>query len=121
VLDACQGKDLICAQHLLKFIKDEAKTKTNEDWDMGTWRSVFPISLIENEPQQQKNDYDCGMFVLMYAQDIAVESQWRFTRADMPIRREEVSNNLTYNAVGFSFRARLPGSSTGQLTHYCCL
>lgn len=61
-LDSLMGRDNQVLQILARYYVDEVKDKNGEDIDVSSWEMEF----VEELPEQQ-NGYDCGMFMIKYA------------------------------------------------------
>ena len=64
--DSLLGRDRDVVRNLIKCVVDEAENKLNEKWDITEWKEEYP-----SEIPRQENGYDCGMFMLSYARNIA--------------------------------------------------
>jgi sentrin-specific protease 1 len=60
-LDSLNGVDPMILNALAKYMGDEANEKSGKKIDANSWDMEF----VEDLPQQ-KNGYDCGMFMLKY-------------------------------------------------------
>ncbi|RDX86660.1 Ubiquitin-like-specific protease ESD4, partial [Mucuna pruriens] len=61
-LDSMKGEDRSVLNKLAKYFADEVKDKTGKDIDVNTWEKEFVKDL-----PVQKNGYDCGVFMIKYA------------------------------------------------------
>ncbi|XP_020227059.1 ubiquitin-like-specific protease ESD4 [Cajanus cajan] len=61
-LDSLRGTDSQVMKVLASYIVDEVKDKTGKDIDVSSWKKEF----VEDLPEQQ-NGYDCGVFMIKYA------------------------------------------------------
>ncbi|CAL5184384.1 unnamed protein product [Lathyrus oleraceus] len=61
-LDSLKGKDNRVLKVLARYFVDEVKDKTGKDIDVSTWEKEFVDDLPE-----QENGYDCGVFMIKYA------------------------------------------------------
>ncbi|TKY54157.1 Ubiquitin-specific protease ESD4 [Spatholobus suberectus] len=61
-LDSLRGTDTQVMKVLASYIVDEVKDKTGKDIDVSSWKKEF----VEDLPEQQ-NGYDCGVFMIKYA------------------------------------------------------
>ena len=73
---------------LLRYIKDESINKFGRTFNSNDWNLVI---CDESNTPQQTNDYDCGVFVSMYADflldDIPIIT---FSQSDMPNFRKMI-------------------------------
>ncbi|KAH1209115.1 Ubiquitin-like-specific protease ESD4 [Glycine max] len=61
-LDSMKGEDSSVLEKLAKYFADEVNDKTGKHIDVNTWKKEFVKDL-----PQQKNGYDCGVFMIKYA------------------------------------------------------
>ncbi|KAG4946306.1 hypothetical protein GLYMA_15G148700v4 [Glycine max] len=61
-LDSMKGEDSFVLEKLAKYFADEVNDKTGKHIDVNTWKKEFVKDL-----PQQKNGYDCGVFMIKYA------------------------------------------------------
>ncbi|KAJ1407653.1 Ulp1 protease family, C-terminal catalytic domain [Sesbania bispinosa] len=61
-LDSLKGRDNHVLHVLAKYFVDEVKDKTGKDIDVSTWEKEF----VEDLPEQE-NGFDCGVFMIKYA------------------------------------------------------
>jgi sentrin-specific protease 1 len=73
-------------QHLLQYVKDEAKDKLGQEWDTSTWTTSFPKQI-----PRQTNGCDCGVFALKFAEYRGRDKAWDFSQKDMKLMRFKVS------------------------------
>ena len=62
-LDSMSGAGTSTLKHLLNYLKDEMKSKKNENLDENTWELISPTGEIP----QQDNTNDCGVFTCTFA------------------------------------------------------
>ncbi|XP_052395646.1 sentrin-specific protease 5 [Carassius gibelio] len=74
--------------NILKYILAEAKEKKQDVFQKG-WKMVINRSI-----PQQKNDNDCGVFVLEYCKCLAFMKPLLFTQEDMPRVRKRIYREL---------------------------
>ncbi|XP_077088066.1 sentrin-specific protease 5 [Siphateles boraxobius] len=74
--------------NILKYILAEAKEKKQPVFQKG-WKMVVNKSI-----PQQKNDNDCGVFVLEYCKCLAFLKPLLFTQEDMPRVRQRIYREL---------------------------
>ena len=78
--DSLRGQDEDVVRDLKRWVVDEAKNKLKEEWNIAEWKEEYPEKI-----PGQYNTYDCGMFMLSYARNIA-----SFTDEE---DEEELANN----------------------------
>ncbi|XP_058723484.1 ubiquitin-like-specific protease ESD4 [Vicia villosa] len=61
-LDSLKGKDNRVLKVLARYLVDEVRDKTGKDIDVSTWEKEFVDDLPE-----QENGFDCGVFMIKYA------------------------------------------------------
>ncbi|KAG5851411.1 hypothetical protein ANANG_G00093090 [Anguilla anguilla] len=71
-------------ENILKYILAEAKDKKHTAYQKG-WKMIVNKSI-----PQQKNDSDCGVFVLEYCKCLALKQPLQFTQEDMPKVRKRI-------------------------------
>ncbi|XP_071763027.1 sentrin-specific protease 5 [Centroberyx gerrardi] len=74
--------------NIMKYLQSEAREKKQTAYQKG-WRMV----IIKGIPQQ-KNDSDCGVFVLEYCRRLSVKQPLQFTQEDMPRIRKRIYKEL---------------------------
>lgn len=74
--------------NILKYLLSEAKEKKQTAFQRG-WK----ITIIKGIPQQ-KNDSDCGVFVLEYCRCLSVKQPLLFSQEDMPRIRKRIYKEL---------------------------
>lgn len=74
--------------NILKYILSEAKEKKQAGFQKG-WK----ITIIKGIPQQ-KNDSDCGVFVLEYCRCLSMKQPLKFSQEDMPQIRKRIYKEL---------------------------
>ncbi|KAJ8278317.1 hypothetical protein GJAV_G00086320 [Gymnothorax javanicus] len=75
-------------ENILKYILAEAKEKQRTVYQKG-WKMTVNKSI-----PQQKNDSDCGVFVLEYCKRLALKQPLHFTQEDMPKVRMRIYKEL---------------------------
>ena len=69
--DSLGGEDHECLEHLAQYLTDEYKNKRAEDRpDVLDWPRTFPKNI-----PRQRNGWDCGVFLSMYANCLSVEAE----------------------------------------------
>ncbi|XP_035279590.1 sentrin-specific protease 5-like isoform X1 [Anguilla anguilla] len=75
-------------ENILKYIMAEAKEKEQMVYQKG-WKMI-----INKRIPQQRNDNDCGVFVLEYCKCLALGRPLQFSQADMPKIRKRIYKEL---------------------------
>ncbi|XP_056277732.1 sentrin-specific protease 5-like [Pseudoliparis swirei] len=76
------------ARNILKYLMTEAKEKKQTGFESG-----WAVSYDEIIPQQ-KNENDCGVFVLEYCRCLALEKPLLFSQKDIPKIRKRIYKEL---------------------------
>ncbi|XP_077440966.1 uncharacterized protein LOC144062984 [Vanacampus margaritifer] len=76
------------ADNIMKYLQSEAQEKKKTNFLKG-WK----IAIIKGIPQQ-KNDSDCGVFVLEYCRCLSVKKPLLFSQDDMPRIRKRIYKEL---------------------------
>nr|XP_020458358.1 uncharacterized protein LOC109961691 [Monopterus albus] len=74
--------------NIMKYLQSEAREKKQTAFQKG-WK----ITIIKGIPQQ-KNDSDCGVFVLEYCRRLSIKQPLQFTQEDMPHIRKRIYKEL---------------------------
>ncbi|XP_040896811.1 sentrin-specific protease 5-like [Toxotes jaculatrix] len=74
--------------NIMKYLQSEAREKEQTAFQKG-WK----ITIIKGIPQQ-KNDSDCGVFVLEYCRRLSVKQPLLFSQEDMPRIRKRIYKEL---------------------------
>ncbi|XP_037326148.2 uncharacterized protein LOC119216977 [Pungitius pungitius] len=74
--------------NIMKYLQSEAREKQQAAFQKG-WK----ITIIKGIPQQ-KNDSDCGVFVLEYCRCLSVKRPLLFSQEDMPLIRKRIHKEL---------------------------
>ncbi|XP_029004358.1 sentrin-specific protease 5 [Betta splendens] len=74
--------------NIMKYLQSEAREKKQTAFQKG-WK----ITIIKGIPQQ-KNDSDCGVFVLEYCRCLSVKQPLLFSQEDMPRIRNRIYKEL---------------------------
>ncbi|CAK7333207.1 unnamed protein product [Dovyalis caffra] len=61
-LDSLKGRDYRVLERLAKYYTEEVRDKSKKDIDVSNWEHEF----VEDLPEQE-NGYDCGVFMIKYA------------------------------------------------------
>ncbi|KAK6772750.1 hypothetical protein RDI58_027988 [Solanum bulbocastanum] len=88
-LDSLRGRDSNVLKVLASYFVDEVKDKSGKHIDVSSWKQEF----VEDLPEQ-KNGYDCGVFMIknvdFYSRDIGL----CFNQGDMPYFRMRTAKEL---------------------------
>ncbi|XP_028443746.1 sentrin-specific protease 5 isoform X3 [Perca flavescens] len=74
--------------NIMKYLQSEAREKQQTAFQKG-WK----VTIIKGIPQQ-KNDSDCGVFVLEYCRCLSVKQPLLFSQEDMPRIRKRIHKEL---------------------------
>ncbi|XP_056663795.1 sentrin-specific protease 5 isoform X2 [Monodelphis domestica] len=77
-----------CVENIRKYLLTEAREKNRPEFLQG-WQTVVTKCI-----PQQKNDSDCGVFVLQYCKCLAFERPFQFSQEDMPRVRRRIYKEL---------------------------
>ncbi|XP_010449881.1 PREDICTED: ubiquitin-like-specific protease ESD4 [Camelina sativa] len=88
-LDSLNGVDPMILNALAKYMDDEAKEKSGKNIDVNSWDMEF----VEDLPQQ-KNGYDCGMFMLKYIDFFSRGLGLCFSQEHMPYFRLRTAKEI---------------------------
>ncbi|KAL9237697.1 hypothetical protein vseg_012217 [Gypsophila vaccaria] len=81
-LDSLGGRDLQVLSVLAKYYVDEVKDKCGQDIDVNSWQ----LEYVEDLPEQQ-NGFDCGVFMIKYADFYSRGMGLHFSQENMPYFR----------------------------------
>lgn len=88
-LDSLGGKDSDALNVLAKYFVDEVKDKSGKDIDVSLWEKEFVDDLPE-----QENGYDCGMFMIKYADFYSRGLGLCFNQENMPYFRLRTAKEI---------------------------
>ncbi|CAI0466745.1 unnamed protein product [Linum tenue] len=88
-LDSLKGRDLHVLKNLARYYVDEVKDKSKVDIDLSEWEYEFPEDLPE-----QLNGYDCGMFMIKYADFYSRGLGLCFSQENMPYFRLRTAKEI---------------------------
>ncbi|XP_019463572.1 PREDICTED: ubiquitin-like-specific protease ESD4 isoform X1 [Lupinus angustifolius] len=88
-LDSLKGVDTQVMKVLAKYFVDEVKDKTGKDIDVSSWEKEF----VEDLPEQ-KNGYDCGVFMIKYTDLYSRNLGLCFSQKDMPYFRLRTAKEI---------------------------
>ncbi|XP_076895700.1 putative ubiquitin-like-specific protease 1B [Bidens hawaiensis] len=88
-LDSLGGIDKQVMSVLAKYIVDEAKDKNGEDIDVSAWKQEFVTDL-----PNQENGFDCGVFMIKYADFYSRGLGLCFSQEHMPYFRLRTAKEI---------------------------
>ncbi|KAI3756190.1 hypothetical protein L1987_56006 [Smallanthus sonchifolius] len=88
-LDSLGGADKKVLRFLAKYITDEVKDKTGKNIDVSSWELEFVTDL-----PNQENGYDCGMFMIKYADFYSRDIGLCFNQEHMPYFRRRTAKEI---------------------------
>lgn len=88
-LDSLKGIDTQVLEVLARYFVDEVKDKTGEDVDISYWETEF----VEDLPEQM-NGYDCGVFMVKYADFYSRNLRLCFNQEHMPYFRLRTAKEI---------------------------
>ncbi|CAJ2662161.1 unnamed protein product [Trifolium pratense] len=88
-LDSLKGKDNRVLKVLARYFIDEVKDKTGKDIDVSTWDREFVDDLPE-----QENGFDCGVFMIKYADFYSRGLGLCFNQEHMPYFRRRTAKEV---------------------------
>ncbi|XP_074860529.1 sentrin-specific protease 5 isoform X2 [Carettochelys insculpta] len=77
-----------CVENIRKYLLTEAREKNHAEFLQG-WQTAVTKCI-----PQQKNDSDCGVFVLQYCKCLALDQPFQFSQDDMPRVRKRIYKEL---------------------------
>ncbi|KAG6428127.1 hypothetical protein SASPL_112376 [Salvia splendens] len=88
-LDSLGGRDYQVLNALAKYFVDEVKDKSGKDIDLNSWEKEFVTELPE-----QLNGYDCGVFMIKYADFYSRDIGLCFSQDHMPYFRQRTAKEI---------------------------
>ncbi|XP_059280693.1 ubiquitin-like-specific protease ESD4 [Lycium ferocissimum] len=88
-LDSLGGRDHQVLKVLARYFVDEVKDKSGKHIDVSSWKQEF----VEDLPEQE-NGYDCGMFMLKYADFYSRDIGLCFNQEHMPYFRSRTAKEI---------------------------
>ncbi|CAI0626879.1 unnamed protein product [Linum tenue] len=88
-LDSLKGRDSRVLKNLARYYVEEVKDKSKVDIDLSEWEYEFPEDLPE-----QLNGYDCGMFMIKYADFYSRGLGLCFSQETMPYFRLRTAKEI---------------------------
>jgi len=89
--DSMNGCGMRWLKALLRWLKDEAIHKKEETLDTSSWQL---INSGEHSVPQQKNGFDCGVFVCVAADFIQDDLPLTYSQEDMPFFRKKITADI---------------------------
>lgn len=83
--DSLGGRNFICLKLILKYLMLEHVDKKDEEFLPGGW-----LLINMRKCPQQLNDWDCGVFVCMFAEHLARDAPLDFSQKDMRKFRKQL-------------------------------
>ncbi|KAL7144457.1 hypothetical protein ABFS83_07G013400 [Erythranthe nasuta] len=88
-LDSLKGVDTQVTSVLARYFVDEIKDKCGKCIDVDSWEHEAVMNLPE-----QENGFDCGMFMIKYADFYSRDIGLRFSQEHMPYFRLRTANEI---------------------------
>ncbi|KAF7851500.1 hypothetical protein BT93_L3785 [Corymbia citriodora subsp. variegata] len=88
-LDSLGGRDSRVLKVLARYIVDEVKDKCGKDIDVGSWEQEYVSDL-----PAQENGFDCGMFMIKYADFYSRGFELCFNQDHMPYFRQRTAKEI---------------------------
>ncbi|CAJ1963396.1 unnamed protein product [Sphenostylis stenocarpa] len=88
-LDSMKGEDSSVLEKLAKYFADEVNDKTGKDIGVNTWKKEFVKDL-----PVQKNGYDCGVFMIKYADFYSRGLELYFNQENMSYFRRRTAKEI---------------------------
>ncbi|CAK9328988.1 unnamed protein product [Citrullus colocynthis] len=88
-LDSLKGMDSHVLKTLARYFVDEVKDKSGKDIDVSSWAQEF----VEDLPEQE-NGFDCGMFMIKYADFYSRGLNLCFKQEHMPYFRLRTAKEI---------------------------
>ena len=83
--DSMRGPGARHLNNLARYLHDESNHKRHIPCNVRDWERYVPQDI-----PVQANGYDCGVFVIKYAEKLCMGQHLTFTQADLPRFRREV-------------------------------
>ncbi|KAL2459653.1 Ubiquitin-like-specific protease ESD4 [Forsythia ovata] len=88
-LDSLRGVDAKVMKVLAKYYVDEVKDKSGTDININSWEQEYVVDLPE-----QENGFDCGMFMIKYADFYSRDIGLCFNQEHMPYFRKRTVKEI---------------------------
>lgn len=88
-LDSLKGGDTRVLNVLTRYFVDEVKDKCGKDINVSSWEQEFVTDLPE-----QANGFDCGMFMIKYADFYSRDIGLCFSQKNMPYFRRRTAKEI---------------------------
>ena len=84
----------LCLARIVDYIKEEHSNKKGVAIDTSIWKKT-----ISEDIPQQDNAYDCGLFILKYAECVSRLERMEFSQDDMDLYRERMTYKILENII----------------------
>lgn len=83
--DSLGGRNFMCLKQILRYLMCEHVDKKGKEFQPGGW-------MLENKKNcpKQRNLWDCGVFVCMFAEYLSRDAPLNFSQKDMPRFRKQI-------------------------------
>lgn len=88
-LDSLGGRDHQVLRVLARYFADEVKDKSGQEIDVSSWE----LDFVEDLPEQQ-NGFDCGVFMIKYADFYSRGLGLQFSQENMPYFRRRTAKEI---------------------------
>ncbi|KAL3626518.1 hypothetical protein CASFOL_030067 [Castilleja foliolosa] len=88
-LDSLRGADYQVLNALARYFVDEVKDKCGKEIDVSSWKQEFVSELPE-----QENGFDCGVFMIKYADFYSRDIGLCFSQDNMPYFRRRTAKEV---------------------------
>ncbi|KAG7996032.1 hypothetical protein I3843_01G139200 [Carya illinoinensis] len=88
-LDSLRGMDTQVLKVLARYFVDEVKDKSGKDVNISSWKQEF----VEDLPEQE-NGFDCGVFMIKYADFYSRDIGLCFSQEHMPYFRKRTAKEI---------------------------
>ncbi|KZV25607.1 hypothetical protein F511_33991 [Dorcoceras hygrometricum] len=88
-LDSLKGVDSQVLNVLARYYVDEVKEKSGKDLNVSSWKREF----VKDLPKQE-NGFDCGVFMVKYADFYSRNIGLRFSQQHMPYFRQRIAKEI---------------------------
>lgn len=93
-LDSHHCENRAVLDNLAQYLADEAKSQEFTSFDIDMWTRLFPKDI-----PKQKDAYNCGMYLIMFAYCYSLGKPYRFNWSDRISSRREVVLQLMQKTV----------------------
>ncbi|XP_043276018.1 sentrin-specific protease-like [Venturia canescens] len=92
--DSLFGENIDCLTRLFDYITCKAAEEECTNWQPEMWNFVFKKKI-----PKQRNGYDCGVFVCLFAEHEAAEKRINFTQKDTKEKRMEIAQAIANGRI----------------------